>query len=395
MDAALADVRILDLTQYEAGTSATQMLGWLGADVVKVERPGVGDPGRKTSWPGPGDSSYFLALNTSKRSVTLDLKRPEGRALFLRLVPRFDVVVENFTPGMMEGLGIGYDECKAVHAPVIYAAIKGFGASGPWAQYRSFDPIAQAAGGAMAVTGTSGTAPLKSGSTIGDTGTGLHAALGIMAALWQRQRTGVGQRVDVSMQEAVINLTRVALTGRDRVGDPVPRFGDSGGAPTGLFPCAPGGPNDYIYIAAITAEMKRALDVVLRRADPLAEEEPRDDGSAGSEAALRRRLETWTRQHTKFELFTLLSEAGVPAGPVLDSGEVFASEHLRARGFIVEYEHPERGSVTLLGSPILLSASPFMPKRPPLLGEHTAEVLCAELGLTGAEVAALREQGVV
>src|SRR5262249_41910581 len=161
----LRDVRILDLTQYEAGTSATQMLGWLGADVVKVERPGVGDPGRKLSWTKPGDAPYFLTLNSSKRSITLDLKKPQAREIFLKLVPGFDVVFENFTPGTMEAMGLGYEDCKAVHPGVIYCAIKGFGTTGPWSKYRGFDQIAQAAGGAMALTGTADTVPLKAGTT--------------------------------------------------------------------------------------------------------------------------------------------------------------------------------------------------------------------------------------
>ena len=188
MDRALADVRILDLTQYEAGTSSTQALGWLGADIVKVEPPGRGEPGRRLGGGNTVDSTYFITLNNNKKSVTIDLKTDEGRELFLRLVPNFDIVVENFTLGTMERLGVGYDVLKELHPQLIYCTVKGFGTTGPWAHTKSFDMIAQATGGAMSLTGTADTPPLKPGPTMGDTGTGVQAAIGMLAALWQRQR---------------------------------------------------------------------------------------------------------------------------------------------------------------------------------------------------------------
>lgn len=397
MEKALADVRILDLTQYEAGTSITQALGWLGADVVKVEPPGVGDPGRGRARGETLDATYFITLNNNKRSLTLDLKSEQGRSLFLRLVPRFDVVVENFTLGTMERLGLGYDVLREVHPGVIYCTVKGFGTSGPWAHIKSFDMVAQAAGGAMALTGTDDSIPLKPGPTMGDTGTGIHAALGIMAALWQRRRTGRGQMVELSMQEAVTNFTRVPLIRREVTGDPAPRYGDASTAPTGLFPCAPGGPNDYVFIVANTLRMWRALAAAIGRED--LRDDPRfaDLGKrrVDDTGVVRAAMEEWTRKHTKFEVTEILGRAGVPVGPVMDSGDLFASEHLRARGMLVEIEHPTRGRMTLFGCPIRLSDSPVEIACPPLLGEHTDELLRAELCLAEDDIAALHAAGTV
>jgi formyl-CoA transferase len=397
MEKALADVRILDLTQYEAGTSCTQALGWLGADVVKVEQPGVGDPGRGRARGETADATYFITLNNNKRSLTLDLKGEQGRALFLRLLPRFDVVVENFTLGTMEKFGLGYDVLREVHPGVIYCTVKGFGASGPWAHIKSYDMVAQAAGGAMSLTGTADSIPLKPGPTLGDTGTGVQAALGIMAALWQRQRTGRGQMVELSMQEAVTNFTRVPLIRREVSGDPVPRYGDASTAPSGLFPCAPGGANDYVFIVANTLRMWQALATAIGREDLLADPRFADLGRrrVDDTNVVRAAIEEWARGHTKFEVADILGRVGVPAGPVMDSGDLYASEHLRARGMLVEIEHPERGAITLFGCPIRLSESPVEIVCPPLLGEHTDEVLHTELCLSDDELAALRTAGTI
>ena len=397
MERALSDVRILDLTQYEAGTSSTQALGWFGADVVKVESPAGGDPGRSLFSRSKADSNYFIALNNNKRSITLDLKSEKGRELFLRLLPGFDVVVENFTLGTMERFGLGFDVLEQHKPDIVFCSVKGFGSTGPWAQMKSFDMIAQATGGAMAITGTSDTLPLKPGPTMGDTGTGIHAAFGMLSALWQARRTGKGVFVDVSMQEAVTNYVRVPMTGRNPERGPLPRTGDAPGAPMGVFACAPGGPNDYVYLAPITPRMFEGLARAIDREDLLEDERYTRAGVRGPDdgGELRRIIEDWTKQRTKLEVFEILGKAGVPVGPILDSEDLFDNEQLRARGMYVEFDHPERGPMTNLGCPIHLTDSEIVYRRAPLLGEHTAEVLEHELGLDAAAIGTLRDQKVI
>jgi formyl-CoA transferase len=402
MGKALERLRILDLTQYEAGTSCTQTLAWLGADVVKVEQVGVGDPGRGVRATPEGqthrDRLYFLVLNANKRSVALDLAHPEGRALFLRLLPRFDVVVENFSLGVMERFGLGYDTLKQLHPSLIYATIKGFGTTGPYAEYRSFDHIAQATGGAMSVTGTGETIPLRSGPTYGDTGTGMKLAIGILAAYIQRLETGEGQHVEVSMQESIAGYSRVIFVGRERTGDPVPRGGNRMGnlALTDTYPCAPGGPNDYVYIVPVAGRMLENLAIAIDRADLLEDERFRTaEGRAQHVEELRAAVEAWTSTRTKREAMDCLQQHGVPCGAVFDSGDIFSDPHLKERGMVQLVDHPGRGPVEMLGNPIRLSASTTTLERAPLLGEHTAEVLAAELGLTAEALESLSRSGVI
>lgn len=400
MNRALADVRVLDLLQYEAGSSSTNPLAWLGADVVKVEPPGVGEPARKLNALVPGkDSTYYITLNNSKRSITLNLKSAQGREIFLRLLPKFDVVAENFTRGTMETFGLGYDVLRERHPGLIYFTLRGFGDSGPWADYKSFDPIAQATGGAFSITGYEDGIPLSPGATIGDSGAGIVGALAIVAALYQKKLTGKGQKVDVSMQEAVTYYTRIPLYHREHTGDPVPRRGDMRAGATGLLACAPGGPNDYIVVTAMTQPMWSALlNTVGGPAlanDERWCEQARLRSNAGDAQLLRERIEAWTKQHTKWEAMQTLGAAGVPAGPVMDSGDIYRNEHLRARDMIVEFDHPQRGKMTLLGAPFHLSASPAVYECPPLLGQNTESVLAQDLGLSGTEIARLRGEGVI
>lgn len=399
MSRALAQVKIVDLTQFEAGTSCTEMLAWLGADVVKVESPKGGDQGRRAFAEKPGqDSVYFLLLNANKRSITLNLKSEEGQGLFKRLVPHFDVLVENFSLGTMESLGLGYDVLRRLNPRLIYAAIKGFGTYGPYAPYKSFDMIAQAAGGAMSVTGLPGSPPVKPGPTIGDTGTGLHCAIGILAAYIQRLETGQGQKVEVSMQDAIVNFTRVAMLGHYLTGKPVERRGNRilGMAPGDIYPCAPGGPNDYVYLTVSSEEMWENLLRVMGREDLIGDER------YSSPAARSRRAEevhalvaSWTKTKDKFTAMKMVGEAGVPCGAVLDTGDILANEHLRQREMIVTIDHPQRPGFTMPGCPVKLSESPTAVRPAPLLGQHNAEVYGALLGLTAADLAALHERGVI
>ena len=404
MAAALDGVRVIDLTQFEAGTSCTETLAWLGADVIKIERPGTGEQGRQASQDVPGlDSWYFLLLNANKRSVTLDLRQPEGRELLERLLAQGDVVIENFAPGTIERLGFGYDRVRELNPRLIYVQIKGFAPDGPYQDFLSFDPIAQAAGGAVSLTGQAGGIPIKPGPTIGDTGTGLHAAIGVLAALRQRETTGRGQRIEVAMQEAVVNycrvsgFTRLLATGAapERTGNGTPLGGN---APGGLFPCRPGGPNDYVFVlTSLTGNhhWERLLDAIGRpelKSDPRFAD-PRSRGQHVEE--VDRILTEWTCQRTKHEAMQILGGAGVPCSAVQDTLELTQDEHLNRREVIVELDHPTRGTYRMPGWPVRMESS-HVPVRPaPLLGQHNHEVLGELLGLGGDELGRLETDGVI
>jgi formyl-CoA transferase len=393
MAAALDGVRILDMTQYEAGTSCTQMLAWLGAEVVKVEPP-EGDPGRRAFSRGTPDSQYFLNYNSNKRSVVLDLKTERGRQILLDLVPRFDVFVENYGPGVIEALDIGYEVLRGRNPAIIYARIKGFGLSGPYAHYKCFDPLAQATAGALSITGEPGGPPIKPGPTMADSGTGLQAALGIVAAYVQRLRTGEGQLIELSMQEATTMFMRTTGV-LDWAQRPAQRRGHRGGAPTGMYRCAPGGENDYIYMLIGTTRMWDQLCVAMGRDDLLVDPRFQTAKLRQQHAAeLDAEISAWTRARTKWEAMHTLCESGVAAGAVYDTIDVFNDPHLNARGFIERVEHPTEGTITLMQSPIRLSASRVPLQPAPVLGADTDDVLRTELGLSDAELAALHARRV-
>ena len=393
---ALDGLKILDLTQYEAGTSCTQMLAWLGAYVVKVERPGVGDPGRGTEGAGK-DSLYFLTFNGNKKSVTLNLRSEEGRRIFLEMVKRFDVVTENFTLGTMEKLGLGYDVLREANPAIIYGTIKGFGTSGPYAGFKCYDMVAQAAAGCFSLTGTADGPPMRPGQTMGDTGSGMTLALQILAAYIQRQRTGLGQMVEVSMQEASANFIRMPMSIRERLepGTPVPRRGNGAGAPTNLYPCAPGGPNDYIYVMVVTTRMWDALCTAIDRPDLVLDERFANPKIRMEHAAeLYEEIAAWTRQRTKFEAMEHLGACGVPASAAYDTEDILHDRHLQERGAITTVVHPERGAWEFLSPPFRMSDSRVDMAPAPLLGQHTAEVLAQDLGFDGTELARLAEAGI-
>ncbi|MEE2777186.1 MAG: CoA transferase [Acidobacteriota bacterium] len=395
---ALDGMRILDMTQYEAGTSCTQALAWLGADVVKIERPGSGDPGRGAfDEYGFEDSEYFLNWNSNKRSVTLALDTPEGRELLLKMAPRYDAFVENFGPGVVEKLDIGYDVLKEANPAIIYGRIKGFGLSGPYAEFKCFDPVAQAAGGSMSVTGEAGEAPVRPGATIGDAGTGVQMALALCAAYVQKLRTGKGQMIELSMQEAVTYYIRTAIAMGSNFGEQASqRNGNGIGAVANLYPCKPEGPNDFIYICAITPRMWQSLCAVMDRPD--LPEDPRFVKSRlrlENGETLAAEISAWTRQHDKHEAMLLLGEAGVPASAVFDTVDLFNDPHLLERDFVHTIPHPKRGTMRLLAWPARMTESSVDIEPAPFLGGHTDEVLAADLGLGAEDIAALREQGVI
>jgi len=400
-EGALAGIRILDLTQFEAGTSCTQLLGWLGADIIKIEPIGC-EQSRRNRPEVPGlDAMFFLLFNANKRSVTIDLKQPDGRTLFLKMAEHADVVVENFAPGLMERLGLGWDALRSANPRIIMARLKGFGLSGPYHEYKSFDMVAQATGGVMSVTGFSDREPVLCGANIGDSGAGVHMAAGIMAAYIERQRTGQGQVVEVSMQESVANLIRQRYVAHYRDGKPTARRGNNappGAVPDGLYACAPGGPNDYVYIYVqpmnqdMWCDFARAIGREDLIADPRCVDAPTRWKHVDELNAIAR---AWTGARSKQDVMTTLGKAGVPCGAVLDTGEVLDDPHLNARDAIVTIDHPTRGQFRVPACPIRLSASKPVTTSPPLAGQHTEEVLAEVLGLSSTSVADLKARKII
>lgn len=394
---ALEGLRVLDMTQYEAGPSATQALAWLGADVVKIEPTGSGEPGRSLAV-GGSYSAYFCNWNANKRSVALDLTKKQGRELLLRMLPSYDVFIENYGPGIVEKFELEYEKLAAVHPGLIYVQVKGFGCSGPYARYKAYDMVAQAASGAFSATGEIGGRPILPGPTIGDSGTGIQAGMAILAAYIQRQRTGEGQRIELSMQEAVTYFMRTRIAFAGSWGEQaVPRLGNMMGAPpTGLYPCAGGGPNDYAYVITVTDRHWDALCMTIGRPELVADDRFKTgEQRVANGEALIAEITAWTMQHEKHEVMRQLGEAGVPVSAILDTRDLYTDPHLLERDFVARVEHPEKGEVPLLAFPTRMSKSRVEVTRAPYLGEHNAEVLRADLGLSDAELEALESDGVL
>ena len=415
MGKALEGVRILDFTHVQSGPTCTQLLAWLGADVIKVERAGAGDITREQLRDIEGvDSLYFTMLNGNKRSITLDTKKPQGKAVLERLVKHCDVLVENFAPGALDRMGFTWERIQQLNPKMIVASVKGFG-PGPYVDCKVYENVAQCAGGSASTTGFDDGPPLVTAAQIGDSGTGLHLALGIVAALYQRKSTGRGQRVLCAMQDGVLNLCRVKLRDQQRLarngvmreypqypdgtfGSAVPRAGNAsgGGQPGWIIRCKgwETDPNAYLYFitqAPVWKEICRVIDK---------EEWITDPDYATPEARLPRlkkvfaTIEQWTMTKTKFEAMEEFNQHDIPCGPILSMEELAAEPSLRATGTVVEVDHPTRGKYLTVGNPIKMSDSPTEVKRSPLLGEHTSEVL-KELGLSAAEFDALRTANVI
>ena len=403
----LAGVRVLDLTQFEAGPSCTEALAWLGAEVVKVENPQGGEAGRsllgRQSGPSQNqDSYYFLLFNANKKSITINLKSERGLDLVKNMVKRADVMVENFAPGAIERLGLGYDVVHAVNPSIVYAQVKGFGTGGPYENNLAFDMIAQATGGVMSITGEPDGPPLKPGATLGDTGTGMLLAISILAALYRRRDTGQGERIEIAMQDAMLQYIRVALSNQATYGAAAKRNGSkviSGFAvPSGIYPCKPGGPNDYLYVYTSRTNpvhWQRLLEVIGRK-DLIGD--PRFDTAAARlkhEPEVDAMIAAWTSQHDKRQAMRVLGGAGVPAGAIFDTMELTEEADFERRGIMQTMEHPIAGSFKMPGWPVRFGGRTPDVKPSPLLGQHTNEVLSEWLGLDSDQIDQLGKAKVI
>jgi formyl-CoA transferase len=415
MAKALDGIRILDFTHVQSGPTCTQLLAWFGADVIKVERAGAGDITREQLRDLPEvDSLYFTMLNHNKRSITLDTKNPRGKAVLERLVRYCDVLVENFAPGALDRMGFDWERIQQLNPRMIVASVKGFG-PGPYEDCKVYENVAQCAGGSASTTGFDDGPPLVAGAQIGDSGTGLHLALGIVCALYQRRTSGRGQKVLAAMQDGVLNLCRVKLRDQQRLartglmkeypqypygkfGSAVPRSGNAsgGGQPGSIVKCKgwQTDPNAYIYVIAqapVWNELCRVIGQESWCADP-------DYATPGARLPRLQEvfsaIEAWTTTKTKFEAMEELNRHEIPCGPILSMEELAAEPSLRATGTIVEVDHPKRGKYLTVGNPIKMSDSFTEVRRSPLLGEHTEEVL-GELGLSVAEIQSLRAERVI
>ncbi|MFY9315808.1 MAG: formyl-CoA transferase [Burkholderiales bacterium] len=411
---ALKGVRILDMTHVQAGPTCSQLLAWMGADVIKFENP-AGDATRGQLRDVPNaDSLYFTMLNCNKRSVTVNMKSEEGKQVFVDLLQKCDIIMENFGPGVLDRFGFSWDRIHELNPKIVMGSIKGFGSTGPYADFKAYENVAQAMGGAMSTTGVPEGPPFVTGAQIGDSGTGLHLAIGLLAALRQAEKTGQGQYVEVAMMDGVMNLCRVKFRDHQRLtrqslseysvpthqgmGD-VPRAGnDSGGGQLGnAIRCKPGGPNDFLYIVVQEA----VWNALAKRIGP-------EVGMPGlatdpkfasigerrrNQASMWEIIGEFALKHTKRELMAILNPLDVPCGPIMSTEDLASDEHIRGREMWVELDHPQRGKWWNVGMPIKLSASPAVIKRSPTLGEHTDEVLKEVLNYEDSKIKALRGAG--
>ena len=398
----LNGVKVLDFTQFEAGTSCTQVMAWLGADVVKVENPAGGDPGRRTGATNPHrDDPYFLNYNSNKRSITINLKAPRGLEIVKEMARKADVFMENFAPGAIERLGLGYDVLSKLNPGIIYGQVKGFGEGSPYANNLAFDMIAQACGGTMSITGQPDGPPAKPGPTMGDTGTGLLMLTSILASLYKRKETGQGVKLGVAMQDAMLHYIRNAFGITTKTGKPAMRAGaktlESTNPPSDIYPCAPGGPNDYVYIYTSRANPQhwpRLLEAIGRKdliGDPRFDtREARVKHSKEIDAILTE----YTSKRDKYECMRVIG-AAVPSGAVRDTLELLNDPNFEERGIIQSIQHPTNGTFKMAGWPVRFNGKPPTVKPAPLLGQHSAEVLMDWLGMTEEQVTALKAEKII
>jgi formyl-CoA transferase len=416
MSKALDHIKILDFTHVQSGPTCTQMLAWMGADVIKVERPGVGDATRKQLIDVEGaDSLYFTMLNHNKRSLTLNTKDESGKEVLERLIKTCDVLVENFAPGALDRMGFSWERIQELNPRMIMASVKGFG-PGPYEDCKVYENVAQCAGGSASTTGFRDGLPLVTGAQIGDSGTGLHLAFGILAALIHRDKTGRGQKVLAPMQDGVLNLCRVKLRDQQRLkagplkeysqygegvpfGEATPRAGnDSGGGQPGRILKCKGwetDPDSYTYFITQAAVWQKICDVIGK---PEWKEDPRFATPPLRLPHMNEifgAIEEWTMTKTKYEVMEICNPLDIPVGPILSMKEISEEPSLRESGTIVEVDHPQRGPYLSVGCPVKLSDNDVVVERSPLLGEHSEEILAAVLGYSAEEIASLKDSGVV
>ncbi len=400
----LQGLKILDLTQFEAGPSCTEALGWMGADVVKVENPGAGDPGRSVGRFAPDkDGNYFLQYNSAKRSMAINLKDPKGVEIVKQLARHADVMIENFAPGAIERLGLGYEVIRNVNPAIIYCQIKGFGQGSPMEKGLAFDMIAQACGGLMSITGEEDGPPCKPGATLGDTGTGMIMAVSILGAYVRRLRTGQGEHLQVAMQDSILHYIRNAFAYMERTDmQPAPRAGSKtvggGNPPIGVYPTKGGGPNDYVYIFTSPANPEhwtRLLKVMGR--EELIGDKRFETPAARTEhrIAVDEIVTAWTRQHDKHTAARLVSGATIPAGPVLDTREIADDKTFETRKIRQPMKHRTNGEYMMSGWPVRFGGEPPAVKPAPLLGEHSGEVLADWLAMDKSAIVALKAAKVI
>jgi formyl-CoA transferase len=411
---ALKGVRILDMTHVQAGPTCSQLLAWMGADVIKFENP-VGDATRGQLRDVPkADSLYFTMLNCNKRSITVNMKSEEGKQVFVDLLKKCDILMENFGPGVLDRFGFTWEKIHSLNPKIVMGSIKGFGSSGPYAEFKAYENVAQAMGGAMSTTGVPDGPPFVTGAQIGDSGTGLHLAIGLLAALRQAEKTGKGQYVEVAMMDGVMNLCRVKFRDHQRLnhgglpeysvptyqnmGD-VPRAGnDSGGGQLGnAIHCKPHGPNDWLYVVVQEAVW---ADLAGRVGPDVGMPDMATNPQLATIAERRKNQNLmWTlinkfaEKYTKRELMAILNPLDVPCGPIMSTTDLATDEHVRGRDMWVELDHPQRGKWWNVGMPIKLSASPAKIERSPTLGEHTDEILQEVLGYQKEKISSLKSAG--
>ncbi len=393
MTASLSGLRVLDLTRVLVGPYATMILADLGAEVIKLEMPGTGDDARHFPPHVNGESAYFMSLNRNKRSMTLNLKEEEGRSLFLQLVKQVDILVENFRPGTMDRLGLGYETLREINPALIYAAASGFGQTGPYSRRAAYDGVVQAMGGIMSITGQLGGEPTRVGTSIGDIAAGLFTAVGILAAVIHREASGKGQLVDVAMLDCQVALLENAIARYTAAGEIPQPLGNRHPAITPFEPFHTS--NSQVMVAvgndALWVKFCAAIGCPELAEDPRFLSNPLRTSNYDE---LRPLLAATIARKSTGEWIDIFEEHGVPNGPINTIDQVVNDPQVLAREMIVQIDHPVAGPTKIPGIPIKMNLSPGEVKRPaPLLGEHTRQILSDLLGLDDAQIAGLLEKG--